>query len=151
MALTIQHSRRIDAQPETVWEQFGDVASWPRWLPIIRGARWLDGEPWTDGARLRMAMAVGPASLGVDVTIANASPPLSVAWAAGRLGVRSLHTWTFTPDNGGTLATSHEALDGPMPQMLGVRALRPMINRMTASWLDSLVARVETGTSTDAT
>ncbi len=145
MALVVKHFNRIGALPEKVWEQFSDVDSWPSWIPTFRGAQWVDGEPWSDGSRLRMTMGVGPATLGVDVTIANVDLPHSIAWTGRRFGVTSVHTWTFTKDRDGTIMTSDEVFDGPPPQLLGVTGLRPMISRITESWMDSLQKRVEGG------
>ena len=145
MALVVKHFNRIGALPEKVWEQFSDVDSWPSWIPTFRGAQWVEGEPWKDGSRLRMTMGVGPATLGVDVTIANVDLPHSIAWTGRRFGVTSVHTWTFTKDRDGTIMTSDEVFDGPPPQLLGVTGLRPMISRITESWMDSLQKRVEGG------
>ncbi len=149
MALEIKHFNRIAAPPEKVWEQFADVEGWPSWIPTFRGARWSEGEAWTDGARLRMTMGLGPATLGVDVTIVNVDLPHSIAWTGRRFGVTSIHTWTFTPDRDGTIMTSEEVFDGPAPQLLGVTGLSPMISRITEYWMDSLQKRVE-GTQEDS-
>ena len=148
MALVVKHFNRIAALPEKVWEQFADVDSWPSWIPTFRGAQWVEGEPWKDGSRLRMTMGVGPATLGVDVTIANVDLPHSIAWTGRRFGVTSVHTWTFTADRDGTIMTSDEVFDGPPPQLLGVTGLRPMISRITESWMDSLQKRVEGSSDT---
>lgn len=149
MALEIKHFNRIAAPPEKVWEQFADVEGWPSWIPTFRGARWSEGEAWTDGSRLRMTMGLGPATLGVDVTIVNVDLPHSIAWTGRRFGVTSIHTWTFTPDRDGTIMTSEEVFDGPAPQLLGVTGLSPMISRITEYWMDSLQKRVE-GTQEDS-
>ena len=143
MAVVVKHFNRIAASPEEVWEQFSDVAAWPSWIPTFRGAEWVEGEPWTDGARLRMAMGIGSATLGVDVTIMNVDLPHSIAWTGRRFGVTSIHTWTFTADRDGTIMTSDEVFDGAAPQLLGVTGLRPMISLITSSWMDSLQKRVE--------
>ena len=90
-----------------------------------------------------MTMGVGPATLGVDVTIVNVDLPYSIAWTGRRFGVTSINTWTFTPDRDGTIMTSEEVFDGPAPQLLGVTGLRPMISRITESWMDSLQKKVE--------
>ena len=148
MALVVKHFNRIAAPPEKVWEQFSDVDSWPSWIPAFRGAQWVDGEPWKDGARLRMTMGMGPATMGVDVTIVNVDLPHSIAWTGRRFGVTSIHTWTFTPDRDGTIMTSDEVFDGPPPQLLGVTGLRPMISRITESWMDSLQKKTEGSSDT---
>ena len=142
MAISIRLFNRIEAPPEKVWEQFADVAGWPSWIPMFRGAHWEEGEPWKDGARLRMAMGFGPATLGVEVTIINAELPYSIAWTGRRFGVTSVHTWTFVPDQDGTLLTSDEVFDGPPAQLLGITGLRPMISLITESWMDSLQKRL---------
>ncbi len=149
MAIVIKHFNRIAAQPEKVWERFADVDSWPSWIPTFRGAQWVEGEPWTDGARLRMTMGIGPATLGVDVTIVNVDLPLSIAWTGRRFGVTSLHTWTFAPSGDGTLMTSDEVFDGPAPQLFGVTGLRPMISRMTEAWMESLQKEAESARDAD--
>ena len=151
MALEVKHFNRIAAPPEKVWEQFADVMGWPSWIPTFRGASWVEGEAWTDGSRLRMTMGLGPATLGVDVTIVNVDLPRSIAWTGRRFGVTSIHTWTFTPDRDGTIMTSEEVFDGPAPQLLGVTGLRPMISRITELWMDSLQKKVEeTANGTDS-
>ena len=143
MAIRVRQFTRIDAPQDIVLRHFEDVEAWPQWIRTFRRAEWVEGEPWKDGARLRLTMGVGLATLGADVTITDSNLPHSVAWTGRRFGVTTLHTLTFSTSDGGTLLTSDEVFDGPAPQLLGVTGFRPLISLLTDSWLDGIQAAAE--------
>ncbi len=143
MAIRVRQFTRIDAPQDIVLQHFEDVEAWPQWIRTCRRAEWVEGEPWKDGARLRLTMGVGLATLGADVTIKDSNLPHSVAWTGRRFGVTTLHTVTFSTTDGGTLLTSDEVFDGPAPQLLGVTGFRPLISLLTDSWLDGIQAAAE--------
>ena len=143
MAISIKHFTRITAPQETVLQHFGDVESWPEWIRTCRRAEWMEGEPWENGAVLRLAMGVGLATLGADVTIFQANLPQSVAWRGRRFGVTTVHTWTFSEMNGDTMVTSDEVFEGTALQLLGVTGVRPLISLLTDAWLNGIKAASE--------
>jgi hypothetical protein len=41
---------QIHAARPTVWQNFRAIESWPQWNQEVMHARWITGEPWSDGA-----------------------------------------------------------------------------------------------------
>ena len=106
---TVQHAIDVAATPEDCWRIFGDLATWPRWFPMLER---VEGE-LRAGGRLTLRFAVGPARLPVEVAIEEYRPGELVRWVGGRLGVRGDHFYSFAVNNpGSTRVTSHETFSG---------------------------------------
>jgi hypothetical protein len=82
------------------------------------GARWLAGEPWTVGARLR----VGHRPWTFECTVVVVRPPHEVVWEGRGLGIHGRHAMRFRPHPSGCLVETAEIFTGP-----GARLLRPLI------------------------
>jgi hypothetical protein len=81
-------------------------------------ARWLAGEPWTAGARLR----VGHRPFAFDCTLVEARPPRTVTWAGRGGGIDARHTFRFLPHPDGCLVEMSETFEG-----CGACLLRPLV------------------------
>lgn len=110
----------MGAPVDRVWAVFGDVPGWRRWDWMgSADARWLDGEPWTVGAGLR----VGHRPFTFDCTVTEAAPPHRVAWEGRGLWFHGHHVFEFSPRGAedSTVCTT-EVFTGR-----GARLLRPLI------------------------
>lgn len=105
--------------PERAWEVFARVEDWPRWDWLgSRDARWLEGEPWTVGALLRL----GHRPVTFDGVLVVCDPPREVVWEAPGLGIQGHHAFRFPARPGGCTIQSAETFEGP-----GARAIRPLV------------------------
>mgnify|MGYP002779036601 CR=1 FL=1 len=69
--LALVGSLPVPVPPERAWELWSRVEDWPRWDWLgSADARWLEGEPWTAGARLRVGHRPGT----FDCVVVSARP-----------------------------------------------------------------------------
>lgn len=81
-------------------------------------ARWLEGEPWTVGARLR----VGHRPFTFDCTLVEARPPRTVTWVRRSAGIGARHTFRFLPHSDGCLVEMSETFE-----RRGARLMRSLV------------------------
>ena len=118
-AVRLRASLPLPVAPETAWRIWSVVEDWPRWdATRSRDARWLEGAPWTVGARLRIGRRPGR----FDCELVEIDPPRRVTWIGGFAGIRGRHSFGFLPHAGGCLMVSDEIFDGP-----GANLLAPVI------------------------
>jgi hypothetical protein len=68
--LEVLGSIPVPAAPEHAWRVWSRVEEWPSWDWLgSADARWLEGEPWTVGARLRVGHR--PGRLDCVIVVAN--------------------------------------------------------------------------------
>lgn len=109
----------LPASPERAWRVWSRVEDWPRWDPFgSASAQWLSGEPWTEGARLRVGHRPG----AFDCVVVAARPPAEVAWLGRAAGIEGRHAVGFLPHPRGCVMRMAETFEGR-----GARALRPVI------------------------
>jgi len=117
--LSVVGSLPVPASPERVWAAWSRVEDWPRWDWMgSADARWLEGEPWTLGSRLR----VGHRPWTFDCVLVEARPPERVAWVGRGARIEGRHTFCFLPHPDGCLVEMSETFTGP-----GARMLRPLV------------------------
>ena len=109
----------VPVPPERAWALWSRVEDWPRWDWMgSADARWLEGDPWTVGARLRVGHRPGT----FDCVVVRARPPEEVSWEGAGFGFAGRHVFRFLPHPGGTLVQTEETFTGR-----GAPLLRPLI------------------------
>ena len=77
--LSVVGSLPVPVSPEEAWASWSRVEDWPRWDWMgSASARWLEGEPWAPGSRLR----VGHRPFAFDCLLVESRPPEAVTWAS---------------------------------------------------------------------
>lgn len=128
----------VDAPRSVVWTLQSDLETWPAWNPDVSSLQ-LNG-PRAPGTEFRWKSG----GLPIRSILQEVEPERRIGWT-GRapLGIRAVHTWSFEPENGGTLVRTEESFDGllaklfagPMRRMLegalerGVAALKAEAER----------------------
>ena len=98
---------------------WSDVEDWPRWDWMgSADARWLTGEPWTVGARLR----VGHRPRTFTAVLVVVDPPGEITTETGGLGIGGRHTYRFLPRGEGCVMRMEETFTGP-----GARLMKPLV------------------------
>lgn len=101
-----RHGAVIGAPAETLWRLHSDVEAWPDWHPDIDSVS-LDG-PFAPGSVFSWSQR----GLTIDSTIYRVEPGRHVLWGGPLLGIFGVHSWTFTPVEGGTRVDTDESWDG---------------------------------------
>ncbi|HMN99662.1 MAG TPA: SRPBCC family protein [Miltoncostaeaceae bacterium] len=109
----------LSVSAERAWELWSRVEDWPRWDWVgSADARWLQGEPWTEGARLR----VGHRPRTFDAVLVVVDPPREVTTQARGLGIGGRHTYRFLSRGNGCVFRMEETFHGR-----GARLLKPLV------------------------
>jgi hypothetical protein len=117
--LSVVGSLPVPVSPEEAWASWSRVEDWPRWDWMgSASARWLEGEPWAPGSRLR----VGHRPFAFDCLLVESRPPETVTWASRGAGLHTMHVWRFLPHPQGCLMEMSEEFDGR-----GARLIRPLV------------------------
>ena len=56
MGIEAEFSRRIYADPDTIWEQLGDLTTWPTWWQDCVAARTLDNLSLREGSQVELLL-----------------------------------------------------------------------------------------------
>jgi short-subunit dehydrogenase/uncharacterized protein YndB with AHSA1/START domain len=125
----------IPAAPERVWDLLADVERWPSWY---QACRWVRTDA-TDGPNGRPAFRWKAHPIALRSTVTSAERPHSFAFIADGRGLHAEHSFTLrpTPDGSGTIVTSHEIQDGPLPKA-GRGLLARLLRSTTDTWLADL-------------
>ncbi|GHJ49321.1 hypothetical protein Cs7R123_66630 [Catellatospora sp. TT07R-123] len=135
--LVAQASAVTDASPQQVWRVWSDLSGWPGWSPLHTATAWAGTPGFAVGARFDQTLALGfPVGTKTEqATLAELEPGSRAAWAGDSGGVRSCHSWQFTPTaSGGTHISNVEALTGT-----AVGLVRPLVARRWNSMFQGAV------------
>lgn len=92
--LCVAGSLPMGVPAERAWAVFADVDRWRSWDWIgSASARWLDGEPWAVGSRLR----AGHRPFTFDCVVTHGEPGRRVAWTGRWLWFHGRHAFEFEP------------------------------------------------------
>jgi hypothetical protein len=130
----------IDAPPMDVWAVLTDLSRYPEWNPLFREA---SGEI-TVGERIKLR-SVHPANgrmMTVKPKIVTAKAGVELRWVASLPGIMSgEHSFTLTPEGGGTQVVQSESFRGLLVPLSG-----KMLTRAQTSFAElneALKKRVE--------
>ena len=126
----------IQASPEAVWKIQTDIGAWKEWQPDISKSQ-IDGAlatgsvfTWTSGG------------FSVTSMLQEVVSRQRIAWTGKALGSQARHIWIFKPQNGGTLVTTEESMEGWLISIL--KPLMPgFLDRSLDVWLKNLKNRAE--------
>ena len=126
-----RHSAVIEAPIEVLWGLHTDVNAWPAWQPDIETAR-LDG-PFVPGATFSWHTS----GLDIDSTVYRVEPGRYTLWGGPAHGIVGVHSWTFTPVEGGTRVDTAESWSGE-PIEADVGAMQAALDGSLVAWLGHL-------------
>ncbi|GAB3829716.1 SRPBCC family protein [Dactylosporangium cerinum] len=144
--LVVQGSAVTEASPQQVWRVWSDLATWPHWSPLHTATAWAGTPGFALGARFDQTLALGfPVGTKTEqATIAELEPEARAAWAGDSGGIRSCHSWRFTPTaSGGTHISNVEAFTGAAVGLVRPLVARPW-NRMFQGAVNGLARTAAT-------
>lgn len=126
----------IQASPEAVWKIQSDINGWKDWQTDISKSQ-LDGalQPnaifkWTSGGFV------------VTSTLQEVIPQQRLSWTGTAPGSRARHIWNFQPQEGGTLVTTEESMEGWLISL--IKPFMPgFLDHSLEVWINNLKAKVE--------
>jgi hypothetical protein len=115
------------------WKVFSDWRKWHKFSDIYKDIRWIKGQPWQAGSRMKIEIQ-RPLHTTVDHVIISCSPPKHVAWIDHTMG-NTMEQWVlFEPHpEGGTRVFTWAEFTG-MTDMLGGRPMKGLIGEFIRNW-----------------
>ncbi len=126
----------IDAPIDSVWTVLTTVEKWPAWNPDVKTVS-LAG-PFAEGSTFRWK--AGPGT--ITSVVEHVDPPTVLAWSGRTLGIRAVHVWHLSAQNGKTFVRTEESYDGLMARVLR-RSLQKTLDAALANGARYLKAEAE--------
>jgi hypothetical protein len=132
----VRYAVETKATPETAWEVFANWSLWPRFSDQYGELRWVTGEPWQKGSRLRIEI-LHPVHLHVEHVITVCVPAKRVAWIDHALGT-TLEQWVyFEPlPLGGTRVHTWAEFTG-IARLVAGQPVKNLLRQFTEHWYES--------------
>ncbi|MFJ7158866.1 SRPBCC family protein [Streptomyces sp. NPDC101118] len=131
------HSIRIAAPLDRVWELHTDIGNWPQWLSAITETR-IDG-PLAPGTTFHWVTA----GMSIDSTVYEVDPERHrILWGGPAHGITGIHEWTFTEDGDGVLIRTRESWSGA-PVDADRDTLAAALDDSLTTWLTTLKQTAE--------
>ena len=138
MAVKASREMMFDASPEVILAVLLDADSWPRWHDGISGIK---RDPGREGSSLvkgeKFRFKAGPGWVSSEVL--GVPDESSIAWSGSIMGIRAVHVWHLTPEDGGTAVVTEESWSGAAPKLLA----GPLRKRLTKE-LETFLAGLRT-------
>jgi hypothetical protein len=115
----VEYTAVTRAEPALSWKIFADYRNWPTFVDAYGSIRWIAGEPWNLGSRLRIEL-VWPVSITITRLITMSRKGECVGWIDHARG-STMEQWVIferDPDGGTCLRTWAEVF-GSKPKVAG--------------------------------
>ncbi len=126
----------IQASPEAVWKIQTDINAWKDWQPDI--AKSLLQGPLEAGSIFQWTSG----GFAITSTLQEVELHRHIAWTGQAFGSKVRHIWVFKPENGGTLLTTEESMEGWLISLMKLVMPR-FLDQSLDVWLRSLKNKAE--------
>jgi hypothetical protein len=110
-----------------------DVHAWAWWNPVVASAKWLSGEPWAVGSKLRLELA--RPKLMFEPVVTESAPPNLTHWQGGSLRCSGEQRFIFESQSDGiTTIRATLQLAGAAVLLTTTRDAQKALD----TWLESL-------------
>ena len=138
---SFEYSIETVASPSLVWQIFSNWWLWPKFSDIYGEIRWVAGEAWEPGSRLRIEV-VRPVRISVEHVITACVPEKRVGWIDHGIGT-TIEQWVyFEPRAGGTRVRTWAEFTGIAIVVAG-RPIRELLLNFTHDWYDAFQAECD--------
>jgi hypothetical protein len=131
-----RHGTVIAAPLDVVWRLHVAVNAWPTWQKGIDRAH-------IDGA-LRPGAVFDWETYGLNIesTVYRVEPDRHTLWGGPSEGISGIHSWTFTPLDGGVRVDTEESWSGD-PIQADTAGMQAALDASLTAWLEYLKAAAE--------
>lgn len=112
--LTANQQIEINSSKEHVWQTLTDIKKWPEWQP---GVDLLNVNYPLETGSIFEWKANG---LKIASTIKIFHPNQEIIWTGQALGMQAIHRWFLEEQNGITIVTTEESLNGWMAWLINI-------------------------------
>ena len=134
--LSASRGLMILASPEAVWQVHTDIDAWSQWQRAISTAH--THGPLAVGSTFQWKSG----GLAIASTVRELEPPRRITWSGRSLGTDAIQTWTFQPQDGGTLVKTDESMEGWLVSLL--KLISPgFLDKSLDGWLHHLKVKAE--------
>lgn len=138
--VTVQH--RVDADPETTFGVFSDIANAASFIAGIDSIEMLSEGAFGVGTRWRETRTMLGKSATEDMTITDFDPPKAYTAEAESHGTHYVSRYEFQPESGGTLVTLRfdgypQSISAKLMSVLGVLFMGQIRKMLTQDMADA--------------
>ncbi len=132
MEISVEYSLVVKAKVEKVWDILVDVGSWPRWqgTPFVKLSA---PGPVKEGSTFIANLG----GLKWDLVVTKAERPNKIVWVGQRMGLKGIHEWEFSQEDGKTRAITRESMTGWL-LFLAYPIVKRRLSRTDEKWLADL-------------
>lgn len=126
----------INLSSKKVWEVLSDIDNWAIWQTDINNSK-LNGE-------LKPTNTFSWNSGGANIlsTLQIVDPNKELSWTGKSLGIRAIHTWKLSEQNGRTTIFVYESMEGFLVGLFK-KTFNKKLNSGMQKWLDLLKIECE--------
>lgn len=126
----------INASPKKVWSVLTDIDNWDKWQSEIT-------RPRLSGVLSEYAKFVWKTGgVKINSTLHTIKPYKAFGWTGKTFGMLAIHNWSLSDQNGATLVTVNESMQGFLASLFKKSFNRNLENGMQY-WLEALKTECE--------
>ncbi len=141
----VESQTEIAVSPVILWAAFIDMAQWPRWVPQLEEAKWIDHPEWGLGSHFYVIQHAGfPLGRAVSTfTITAVSPERAVQWVGPMGRIDLMAWWSFDDTEAGTRVTARQLFHGSWIRLYRWLFFERQMRRLLETTLQGLKAYAE--------
>ncbi len=104
----------VHASPPILWSTFAEMGQWPRWVPSLEEAKWIDHPEWGLGSHFYLIQHAGfPLGRTISTfTVTSIDPERSIQWVGPMSHIDLMAWWNFDETDRGTRVTVRQLYHG---------------------------------------
>ena len=126
----------VNASAKKVWSVLTDIDNWDKWQPEITKPR-LTG---TLSEQAKFVWKTGGAK--IHSTLHTVKPYEAFGWTGNTFGMYAIHNWTLTDQNGATLVSVNESMQGFLAGLFK-KSFNKNLEQAMLHWLEALKKECE--------
>lgn len=141
--LSLKEEITIRSSVEDVWDTLTSLDSWPAWNEVCRKASWVSGDTWTIGSVFSMELILAGVSLPFTVAVNKYEKPKELSWSSTFLGITGTREFKVEKVSRNIVRVTDSKIFTSSFLPIKLFYPRPIINKMSRGWLNSLKTRSE--------
>ncbi len=135
--MIIEHSIKINADIDTVWNIFVDLTCWQDWNGVITKVT-SDYDRLTEGKCLRFCINPFGLPVYIEPVVNELIPTQKIVWSGRKYGIRARHEFLFSGEDNAVLLSSREEFRVNPLSNLYLRITMKKLHQMSIEMLHQL-------------